>query len=87
MGDLNVNWTQQDKNGRQVTRRNSFETPTLDTMAAEGMQPGAITARLPYVPRREPPCFSGCTRDIPGWCATTLLIFPLKIPSIRWEPC
>lgn len=37
-GDLNVNWTQQDKNGRQVTRRNSFETPTLDTMAAEGMQ-------------------------------------------------
>lgn len=37
-GDLSVNWTQQDKNGRQVTRSNSFETPTLDTMAAEGMQ-------------------------------------------------
>lgn len=37
-GDLSVNWTQQDKNGRQVTRRNEFKTPTLDTMAAEGMQ-------------------------------------------------
>lgn len=37
-GDMSVNWTQQDKNGRTVTRRNSFETPTLDTMAAEGMQ-------------------------------------------------
>lgn len=37
-GDLSVNWTQQDKNGRQVTRRNEFKTPTLDTMATEGMQ-------------------------------------------------
>lgn len=37
-GDMSVNWTQQDKNGRQVTRRNEFKTPTLDTMAAEGMQ-------------------------------------------------
>lgn len=37
-GDLSVNWTQQDKNGRPVTRSNSFETPTLDSMAAEGMQ-------------------------------------------------
>ena len=37
-GDLGVNWTQQDKNGRIVTRSKSFETPTLDTMAAEGMQ-------------------------------------------------
>ncbi|WP_290547437.1 sulfatase-like hydrolase/transferase [Akkermansia sp.] len=37
-GDLSVNWTQQDKNGREVTRSNSFKTPTLDTMAAEGMQ-------------------------------------------------
>ena len=37
-GDMSVNWTQQDKNGRQVTRPNDFKTPTLDTMAAEGMQ-------------------------------------------------
>lgn len=37
-GDMSVNWTQQDKNGRQVTRRNEFKTPTLDTMAEEGMQ-------------------------------------------------
>lgn len=37
-GDMSVNWTRQDKNGRTVTRAHSFETPTLDTMAAEGMQ-------------------------------------------------
>lgn len=37
-GDLEENWNHQDKNGRTVTRRNSFKTPELNSMAAEGMQ-------------------------------------------------
>lgn len=37
-GDLEENWNHQDKNGRTVARRNSFRTPELNSMAAEGMQ-------------------------------------------------
>lgn len=37
-GDLEENWNHQDKNGRTVTRRNSFKTPQLNNMATEGMQ-------------------------------------------------
>ena len=37
-GDLEENWNHQDKNGRTVTRRNSFKTPQLNSMATEGMQ-------------------------------------------------
>lgn len=37
-GDLEENWNHQDKNGRTVTRRNSFKTPELNSLATEGMQ-------------------------------------------------
>lgn len=37
-GDLEEFWNNQDKNGRIVTRRNSFKTPELNSMAREGMQ-------------------------------------------------
>ena len=37
-GELNAFWEQPELNGRTVPREHSFKTPTLDKMAAEGMQ-------------------------------------------------
>ena len=43
-GDMSVNWTQQDKNGRQVTRRNEVKTPTLeDVYKRQAEMPAAIS--------------------------------------------
>ena len=37
-GDLEVNWSHPEKNGRTVARRHTFRTPNLNRMAEEGMQ-------------------------------------------------
>lgn len=37
-GEVNAFWKQPELNGRTVTRPHSFDTPTLDSMAAEGVQ-------------------------------------------------
>lgn len=37
-GDLEINWSNPEKNGRTVTRRHTFRTPNLNRMAEEGMQ-------------------------------------------------
>lgn len=37
-GDLGINWTNRERNGRDVDRANSFATPTLDQFAREGVQ-------------------------------------------------
>ncbi len=37
-GDLDVNWTKPELNGRTVKRNHAFKTPALSAMAAEGVQ-------------------------------------------------